>query len=600
MTSVAAQGYNASLDTLLAGGAAGTYWDGSSLSYTTPAGGGSGVSSVATGLGLTGGPITGSGTVACTGKLGDIAALSTMGFGDGFYFDGTNVKNYPLPMYNAIFYGADKTGTSSSSTAIGNAISAVATAGGGTIFFPDGNYKLTSTALINTHNIKLLGNGSEGNHQSGTTTYTTRFFSGTSGMTMIKFESPNTSGVITNQKCVGGGMSGITIDGNYGSGTQAAIGLQLRSRDTGTYEDLFILECSSRCLLLDTLDPPGAGAFDAPDTQQNYFRNITFRQLNSDAPCIFLGTNSTRGANASINRFVNIKINFGGATAAAIDNNAGDTNKFDQIFVFCTSSTLKGIVNRAAPSGAIVGDNVYTHVTCNGKIICEGTPSNTIPSQNNTFHDLDYSNGTLPPTIEAGATCQWDMRDGTYGGVMREFKAVSGMVGKYTTTSGTDCYVELTNGIKTWNYGIAGAGEFHAYNAVTGLFGLLIHPTTNAVTMPGVNSNTTASAANVNVDASGVMKKSTSSLRYKENVKPYEKGLQAVMALNPIEFTGIGESKVNCGVAAENVADVGLEELLDRDEQGRPNAVAYPHLTALLINAVKELSAKVEKLESRV
>ena len=63
-----------------------------------------------------------------------------------------------LNVYNVVDYGATGNGSTDDTTAISNALSAANTAGGGVVFFPAGNYKISS-ALTLFSNVALTGDG---------------------------------------------------------------------------------------------------------------------------------------------------------------------------------------------------------------------------------------------------------------------------------------------------------------------------------------------------------------------------------------------------------------------------------------------------------
>lgn len=60
-------------------------------------------------------------------------------------------------IYSVVDYGADPTGSADSATAINNAITACGTAGGGTVYFPGGTYKASSTVQISYDSVVLQG-----------------------------------------------------------------------------------------------------------------------------------------------------------------------------------------------------------------------------------------------------------------------------------------------------------------------------------------------------------------------------------------------------------------------------------------------------------
>jgi hypothetical protein len=110
---------------------------------------------------------------------------------------------------------------------------------------------------------------------------------------------------------------------------------------------------------------------------------------------------------------------------------------------------------------------------------------------------------------------------------------------------------------------------------------------------------TTASAANVVVNASFQLQRSTSSLRYKTDVHDYTRGIDAVKALRPVFYKGINDGdKQFAGLIAEEVHDAGLSEFVVYNDEGQPDALQYSNMIALALKAIQELEARVDALEA--
>lgn len=75
-----------------------------------------------------------------------------------WYSHYTQLDTLTRAMFNAVNYGADKTGVADSGTAIQNAINAASSAGGGTVYLPAGVY-LLNAALIMKSRVTLVGDG---------------------------------------------------------------------------------------------------------------------------------------------------------------------------------------------------------------------------------------------------------------------------------------------------------------------------------------------------------------------------------------------------------------------------------------------------------
>ena len=94
----------------------------------------------------------------------------------------------------------------------------------------------------------------------------------------------------------------------------------------------------------------------------------------------------------------------------------------------------------------------------------------------------------------------------------------------------------------------------------------------------------------------------SSDKRYKENIKPIENALDKVKAINGVTFNWNEKShketgKKDVGVIAQEVEEV-FPEIVETRTNGY-KAVDYQKLTAVLIESVKELTAKVEALEAK-
>jgi hypothetical protein len=118
----------------------------------------------------------------------------------------------------------------------------------------------------------------------------------------------------------------------------------------------------------------------------------------------------------------------------------------------------------------------------------------------------------------------------------------------------------------------------------------------------GVNPNTTDGR----IDASNdIVAFSSSDLRLKENIKPIENALDKVKSLTGVEFDWKPELKHahgyeghDTGVIAQEVQEV-MPTAIRTNDTGYL-AVRYEKLIGLLIEANKELAARVEQLESKL
>jgi len=112
---------------------------------------------------------------------------------------------------------------------------------------------------------------------------------------------------------------------------------------------------------------------------------------------------------------------------------------------------------------------------------------------------------------------------------------------------------------------------------------------------------TTVSAANVFVASSGLLQRSTSSLKYKKDVQDAAHGLAEVMTLRPVTYKGKTDGEtVFGGLIAEEVHEAGLTEFVQYAEDGSPDALAYGQMVSLAFKAIQEQQAIIAALTARV
>lgn len=118
----------------------------------------------------------------------------------------------------------------------------------------------------------------------------------------------------------------------------------------------------------------------------------------------------------------------------------------------------------------------------------------------------------------------------------------------------------------------------------------------------GAYDVTTASTANVFVSSTGLLQRSTSSIKYKTDVEDYSKGLKEVMQLRPVTFKSINSNndKTYAGFIAEELADLKLNELVENNDSGEPDAISYAYMVTLLTKAIQEQQEQISQLKKRL
>jgi endosialidase-like protein len=130
--------------------------------------------------------------------------------------------------------------------------------------------------------------------------------------------------------------------------------------------------------------------------------------------------------------------------------------------------------------------------------------------------------------------------------------------------------------------------------------------THTGTTIAGISGATSAAGIAVLVNAGGKLGTTTSSARFKQDVRDMGDASDLLMRLRPVTFryteeaVGAEESKgTQYGLIAEEVAEVA-PELVAPDLEGRPFSVKYHELPALLLNEVQVQRRTIAKLEARI
>jgi hypothetical protein len=91
----------------------------------------------------------------------------------------------------------------------------------------------------------------------------------------------------------------------------------------------------------------------------------------------------------------------------------------------------------------------------------------------------------------------------------------------------------------------------------------------------------------------------TSSERYKENIITLGSSLDKILSLRGVEYNRKGSDTKEIGVIAEEVASV-VPEIVNYTKDGEADSVSYGRITALLIEAMKELKSELDSAKKEI
>jgi hypothetical protein len=96
-----------------------------------------------------------------------------------------------------------------------------------------------------------------------------------------------------------------------------------------------------------------------------------------------------------------------------------------------------------------------------------------------------------------------------------------------------------------------------------------------------------------------VLASCSSSGRYKKNITNLNSGLNLVKQLRPVRFEWAERGEADLGLIAEEVAAVD-PLLATYNEKGEIQGVKYKQLSVVLINAIKEQQAQIERQQKQI
>ena len=125
----------------------------------------------------------------------------------------------------------------------------------------------------------------------------------------------------------------------------------------------------------------------------------------------------------------------------------------------------------------------------------------------------------------------------------------------------------------------------------------------NSCYIGSIWGQTSSGGAAVFINSAGKLGTTTSSRRFKDDIKPMNDASEALFALKPVTFhykkeidpQGISQF----GLIAEEVAEVN-PQLVVRDKEGKVNTVRYEQINAMLLNEFLKEHKKVEAQQATI
>jgi len=296
-------------------------------------------------------------------------------------------------------FGAVGDGVADDTAAIQNAITQIKTTQGGVINFPPGDYRITSTILVDEDNVFLQGSGG-GGFKAGIASLrnsaaTRIVWAGNAVSPMILFETPN--GSTCKQR---GGLSDLMLDCQ----NSAKYGLQMITWSLATFTNITIYGAVTAQIYLST-KPAGSLSTNPYDCFRNYFNNVftTCKNLINTSKALVLGTGvGGNSGNSCYNLFEHCYFTSSedlGANAANISLENTDNN----IFFHCKIDRLH-FQSSDQDVSDINGASRYNWViACEGDVVAVASTLGGISSFGNNVIGLNNSNNNGAVFVGTGA-----------------------------------------------------------------------------------------------------------------------------------------------------------------------------------------------------
>lgn len=209
------------------------------------------------------------------------------------------------------------------------------------------------------------------------------------------------------------------------------------------------------------------------------------------------------------------------------------------------------------------------------------------------------ANSTLTHTLRGSTVLQTESRDGLvtlYVQNSSNTSSANALVDvEVAGTSAANAFIRFSDTVTYWVAGarLNSSNQFVVAQS-TALGGSNEFFTITTAGVPAFPSHgTTADAANANLNSStGVLARSTSSARYKKDIKDIEIDTSKLYDLRVVEFKEKNTDLPYFGLIAEEVYEL-FPELVWMHE-GQPDSVKYPLISVLLLNEMKKLKEIVD------
>jgi hypothetical protein len=283
---------------------------------------------------------------------------------------------------------------------------------------------------------------------------------------------------------------------------------------------------------------------------------------------------------------------------ALFSNTTGQLNTANGAFALFNNTT--GFANTANGFGALFHDTTGSD---NSALGFEALVSNTTGFENAaTGWRALFANTTGFHNTADGFSALLRNTTGNHNTANGDDALVNNTTGNFNTTDGAHSLENNTSGSDNTALGFgAGDNVTTANNVICIGANVAGANVSNSCYIGSVFGQLSSGGTAVFVNSAGKVGTSTSSRRFKDDIKPMDKASHALFALKPVTFRYKKEidpaAAQQFGLVAEDVERVN-PDLVVRDKDGKPYTVRYDQVNAMLLNEFLKEHQNVQRLEA--
>jgi hypothetical protein len=280
---------------------------------------------------------------------------------------------------------------------------------------------------------------------------------------------------------------------------------------------------------------------------------------------------------------------------ALLSNTAGFDNTAVGRLALAANTT--GVYNTATGSNALSNNTNASYNTAHGAYTLQ---SNTTGQYNTAVGYAALYNADAAYNTAIGSSALGYNTTGSENTATGGIALYSNTTGSHNTAIGTFALESNTTG-----HDNVALGYGSGYNQTVGsrntyigfnMFG--VSGENDSCYIGSIFGQTSSGGTPVYINSAGKLGTTTSSRRFKEDIKPMNDASEALFALKPVTFRYKKEIDSQgipqFGLIAEDVAEVN-PQLVVRDKEGKVNTVRYEQINAMLLNEFLKEHKKVEE-----